>query len=62
MKILKLPAIFQAPGFFSECPNVWAKVKIFFNFLGARIFRADLMPTILEHQDFSQVPKTFGQK
>jgi hypothetical protein len=32
MKILKLPAIFQAPGFFSECPNVWAKVKIFLQF------------------------------
>jgi len=25
MKILKLPAIFQAPGFFSECPKCLGK-------------------------------------
>jgi hypothetical protein len=32
MKILKLNAIFQAPGFFQSAQNVWAKMKIFLQF------------------------------
>jgi hypothetical protein len=42
MNILKLPAIFQAPGFFQSAQNAWAKMKFFFNFFMCPNFSGSL--------------------